>query len=376
MNIRSISSLAAVTLIACLAVGCGKGPSDGDATTPPPSASGVGSSASAGSGDVPSFSLAWSEYPSWSVFGVAEMYGMIDGDEGELGPIEEKHGVDIVLKETDYDTCLQLYAANEVDAVCITNMDILNPATTRPGVAILPTSTSNGADALIVTGIDSVEALRGKPAYGLEASVSQYMFVRNLEIAGEDPAAHKFTNMDPAAAAQAMITKQEGYNAIVVWNPFVMETLKKRSDAKVLFDSSTIPGEIVDMVVMAKSSLEKPGGEAAAHAIIDAFYQLNDKLADPSTGDETLVALGSKFSSLELEQMQTVVKQTDFYESPDLGTALFDGDELKATMEKVVGFCTKYGIVEGEPTISYGEVDDAQLSFTSKYMTAVQGSSQ
>ena len=37
---------------------------------------------------VPVFSLAWSEYPSWSVFGVAHEIGIINGKEGEMGPIE------------------------------------------------------------------------------------------------------------------------------------------------------------------------------------------------------------------------------------------------------------------------------------------------
>ncbi|MEM1445335.1 MAG: hypothetical protein AAGF84_04720 [Planctomycetota bacterium] len=322
------------------------------------------------SADTPVFSLAWSEYPSWSVFGVADLYGMIDGEEGKLGPIEEKHGVDLVLIESDYDTCITLYATGEADAVCITNMDILNPAMSRRAVAVLPTSTSNGADALIVTGIDSVEALRGKPVYGLEASVSQYTFVRNLELLGEDTADHAFTNMDPAAAAQAMITGQAGYDAIVVWNPFVLETLKKRQEASVLFDSSSIPGEIVDLVAFSAEALEREGGEAAARAICEAFYALNEKLADPETGDEALVALGSKFSSLELDEMKEVVVQTDFYESPEAGIDLFGGDELKETMSNVVRFCQSYGILDDEPKVGYGDnTVDAHLTFTTKYMS-------
>ena len=60
-----------------------------------------------------------------------------------------------------------------------------------------------------------------------------------------------------------------------------------------LFDSSTIPEEIIDMVVVGKDVLEKPGGEDFACAVIDTFYQLNELLADPEKGDETLVALGA-----------------------------------------------------------------------------------
>jgi hypothetical protein len=128
----------------------------------------------------PSFSLAWSEYPSWSVFGVAHVQRLIDGRQGRQGPIEQKWNVDIVLKEAEYDPCLSMYGSGQCDAVCITNMDALNPAATRPSVVILPTSTSYGADALIVVNaIPDIKALRGKKVYGLAKSVSEYCFVRN-----------------------------------------------------------------------------------------------------------------------------------------------------------------------------------------------------
>jgi hypothetical protein len=55
----------------------------------------------------PSFSLAWSEYPSWSVFGVAHTQKLIDGAPGKQGPIESKWNVDIVLKEAEYDPALR-----------------------------------------------------------------------------------------------------------------------------------------------------------------------------------------------------------------------------------------------------------------------------
>ena len=56
----------------------------------------------------PVFSVAVSEYPSWSTFLVADLKGLIDKDQGKLGTVEKKWGVDIVVRECDYDTCLTL----------------------------------------------------------------------------------------------------------------------------------------------------------------------------------------------------------------------------------------------------------------------------
>ncbi len=321
------------------------------------------------------FSLAWSEYPSWSVFGVAHESGLIHKAAGKMGTIEEKWNIDIVLTQLDYDPCITSYSSGTVDAVCITNMDVLAPSLGRDSVAILPTSTSDGADACIVTGIDSIDGLAGKESFGLEKSVSQYMFERNLEELGKDPADFPFRQMDPAAAAQAMQTEQAAVESIVVWNPFVLETLRSREgEAKVLFDSTTIPEEIIDMVVVGQDVLDRPGGESFACAIAETFYRVNKMLESSSQGDDTLVALGAKFSNLGLEDMKLVVQQTKFYKTPDAGIALFEKESFQnEIMPKVVDFCVSHDIVADKPTISFTKGATAQLRFDTLYMSKLKG---
>src|SRR5947207_12315494 len=86
--------------------------------------SGKGSDGKGASGDgkgTPVFTLAWSEYPSWSVFGVASEMGLIDGRKGHMGELEKKWGVDIELNSADYGPTIDFYKGGTVDAVCITN---------------------------------------------------------------------------------------------------------------------------------------------------------------------------------------------------------------------------------------------------------------
>jgi NitT/TauT family transport system substrate-binding protein len=317
--------------------------------------------------------LAWSEYPSWSTFGVAHTKGLINGAKGKYGPIEEKWHVDIVLREADYSTCITMYGSASCDALCVTNTDIISPAMSRPAVAILPTSTSHGADALVTVGVENIGQLRGKTVYGLKESISEYCFDRNLEELGEDERQYRFTNKDPAAAALAMQSNQKGFDAIMVWNPFVMETLKARSDAKVLFDSSKIPGEILDMVVMSRDSLEQPGGEEFACAIADTFYRVSALLDDPATRRSTLVAIGERFSSLGPDEMTQVLEKTRLYLKPADALAVFESEGLKGVMKRVTRFCLKKKIIDDEPTIAYGHSADskAQLRFDPFYLKAV-----
>ncbi len=328
------------------------------------------STSSTTDGPVATFSLAWSEYPSWSVFGVADELGLIDGAAGQLGTLEKKHGVDIELKEAGYDSCLNMFSSGDCDAVCITNMDALIVSPSRDIVAVLPTSTSNGADAcLVVTEeIPDIESLKQYPVYGLENTVSEYCFVRCLEKAGFQEADFQFTNQDPAIAAQTMQQGEEGHKAIMVWNPFVLQTQRDRSDVSVLFDSRQIPGEIVDMVAVGSDSLKKADADKFVKAVIEAFYEVNLALEDADRGDEVLVALGTKFSNLGLEDMRLVVQQTEFYKTPEEAKSLFGGEAFQQTMQTVTDFCVGHELVT-DPSVGYGpDAVDYKLRFDASYI--------
>lgn len=321
--------------------------------------------------DKPTFTLAWSEYPSWSVFGVAQDKGLI-GKNGE-GTIEKKYGIIISLKQADYDACITLYASGAVDGNCQTNIDSLAPALGRDSVVIMPTSTSVGADACIAVNAGDtnvIEFLKGKPTFGLEKSVSQYVFERNLQLLDKNlkPNAMTFRNMDPAAASQAMQTGQPNINSIMVWNPFVLQTLRTRKDSKVLFDSSTIPEEVIDSIVIAKDVLQKDKGKQFALALIETYYEVCKMMDDPKQADEIYVALGAKFSNLNAADMKLVCKQTRFYSSADSGLALMRSKKFRdETMPMVMDFCVTHKMIDTKPKIGYND-PLAQLNFDDTYL--------
>ncbi|MFN6161570.1 MAG: hypothetical protein ACK57G_19715 [Planctomycetota bacterium] len=318
------------------------------------------------------FTLAWSEYPSWSIFGVADDVGLINRLPGAQGSIEKKYNIDIELQLASYDQCIALYGNSQADAVCITNIDILGVAGSRTSVAIVPTSTSAGADACITAGITTLDGLKGKATRGLEKSVSQYCFDRCLEKRNATNADYPFTQMDPEQAAQTFQGKDPNVQSIMVWNPFVMQSLRSRDDAKVLFSSEEIPEEIIDMVVVGKDVLSKEGGEEFAMAILETFYAMNQRMADPKTADETLVGIGAKFAKLELADMKTVVQQTRFYADPSDAVRLFSSETFqKETMKKVSDFCVKYGMTPQPVALSFGTgqgVMDFDTSYLKSYL--------
>jgi len=355
-------------------VGCSQNPPD-EPSAPEASEDG-GSDAVVTTGDLPAFSITASEYPSWSTFMVAAKAGLINPDQGgDYGPLEIKYGVDVVLQVKDYDPCLTMFANGACDATCMTNMDALNPALGRASTAICPTSQSLGADKVIAVGFKSVQDLKGQKVYGLAKSVSEYLFVRGLEQQGENPTDYEFANLDPGAAATALQTGSSDVKAIDVWNPFALQTLRTAKGSTTIFDSTVIPGEIVDMIVIGNDSLAKEGGTNFATCLCDIFYQVSKNLnsSDSAVADATLTALGEDFSNLPLADMRIVIKETQFYATPQDGTSLYTSDQFKETMKTVVSTCQKIGVLEDKtPTIGYGDAS-AQLNFDPQYMEAVSG---
>lgn len=324
----------------------------------------------------PQFTLDWSEYPSWSAFGVAEELGLIAKEAGELGELERKYNVDIILRNKDYDTCITLFTSGNSDATCLTNMDSLAPSLSIPATIILPTSNSYGADMLIVdeNEVKSIDDLRNVSVRGLELSVSQYLFERGLEESGHDPLDFSFSNMAPEAAAMALQQNDPNVSAIAVWNPFALQTLNSRDGLRVLFDSRIIENEIVDCVVVSNAALEREGGDRFAQVVIEAFFTVADRMngQDRQIRDETLIALGDRFSNLGLRDMREVVRQTRFYNTPQEALDLLNSEEFVATMTRVNEFCFRQAVISREANIQIGSSrtgdETPDLTFDTSYL--------
>lgn len=320
---------------------------------------------------LPVLTIGVSEYPSWVTFLVACSEKLIGCKAGAIGPLEEKWGVDINVKATVYDTTLSMYGNAAIDAAAITNTDAVVSALSQPGVAILATSTSDRADALLVPkSITNIKQLRGKKIHGLAESVSQYVFVRNLMLLDENERDYEWSPMDPGVAALAMQQRQAGFDAIMVWEPYVIETLKKRPDVHTLVTSGAIPLEVIDMVVMPLSALKKQGGQAFAYAVADTYYAINKLLNDPARRDDILLKLRKQFApSLSLEDMRRVVKEVKFFDTPEKGVELFTGTILPEKMKVVLDYTVRLKKLKQPPKVTFGsENGGAALQFDPTYM--------
>lgn len=328
------------------------------------------------------FSLAISPYPSWTTYDVAVNLGLIDGKEGALGEIERKWNVDIVLKsEQDYVMTLQMFDNSSVDAVAVTNTDALGLVDKRNGVAVLATSTSFGADAFIVDNdVKGWDDLRKREIRGAVQSVSDYLLFRCAQKAGVNWQDFPMQNLDPLLAGSKVLGQPPGDKiAVVLWNPATMNVLEGRQDVNSFCTSADFPGEIVDMVVAGADTLEKPGADAFAKAVIDTYYAVNERLADPdqARANDVLIQLGEQFSKItDPEVMRRLTRETKFYATPDQGIAAYGSQTFADAWAHIAEFSTTHGLVTTVPTVVNGHDAPAPatgmwLRVDTSYMEAV-----
>jgi NitT/TauT family transport system substrate-binding protein len=196
------------------------------------------------------FRVAWSIYVGWMPWGYLEESGIMDR-------WAERYGIDVeIVQINDYVESINLYTAGEFDGVSATNMDTLS-IPSGSGVdttALIVGDFSNGNDAVILKGEGGLADLAGMPVNLVELSVSHYLLARALDSVGmmeRDLAGVVNTSdADMIAAFQT-----DDVQAVVTWNPLV-STIMESPGANMLFDSSDIPGEIIDMMVVNTETLE------------------------------------------------------------------------------------------------------------------------
>ena len=289
------------------------------------------------------FKVAWSIYVGWMPWGYLETSGIMD-------KWASKYGIDVeIVQVNDYVESINLYTAGQFDGVSATNMDTLSiPA--GGGVdttALIVGDFSNGNDALILKGDGGLEALKGKPVNLVELSVSHYLLARALDSVGMKEADLKSViNTSDADMIAAYGT--DDVEAVVTWNPLVSEIMGQPGATK-LFDSSDIPGEIIDMMVVNTETLaDNPD---FGKALVGAWYEV---MGIMESGDEAALTAMAEASGTDLAGYKAQLASTQMFWKPADAVAFVEGDELPKTMVSVAEFLFDKGILgEGAPSADF-----------------------
>ncbi len=319
------------------------------------------------------FKVAWSIYVGWMPWGWAS-------DTGIVKKWADKYGITIeVTQFNDYVESINQYTAGAYDAVTLTNMDGLSiPA--AGGVdttAVIVGDFSAGNDAVILKGPGTLADIKGKPVNLVEFSVSHYLLARALETVGmteRDVSVINTSDPDMVGAFQTA-----DVSAMVTWNPMVSEILGL-PDATKVFDSSQIPGEIIDIMVANTDVLkDNPKfGMALAGIWYDTMAVMT---ANTDEGAAARAAMGAA-SGTDQQGFEAQLAATKLFPTAAEAVAFTTSPDLKTTMDKVRTFLFDKGLLgSGAPSADVigielpngdvlGDAANVKLRFSDVYMKA------
>ncbi|MEO8244261.1 MAG: putative urea ABC transporter substrate-binding protein [bacterium] len=282
------------------------------------------------------FKVGWSIYVGWMPWG----YAM---DQGIVKKWADKYGLTIeVTQFNDYVESINQYTAGAYDAVTVTNMDGLS-IPSAGGVdttAVIVGDFSAGNDAVILKDGASLTDIKGRNVNLVEFSVSHYLLARALESVGMTEADVKVINTADPDMVGAFQTPD--VTAMVTWNPMVAEIVKL-PDATKVFDSSQIPGEIIDLMVANTAVLaDNPDfGKALAGIWYEAASLM---IADTADGDAARAAMGTA-SGTDQAGFEDQMAATKLFAAAADAVAFTASPDLGATMDRVRTFLFDKGLL-------------------------------
>lgn len=153
---------------------------------------------------------------------------------------------------------------------------------------VLALDDSHGGDGVLTQpDVNSLKDLKGKEVGLNEGSVSEFWFNMLLKKEGMSESDVKITNLTADDAAAAFIAGR--IPAAVTWEPH-LSLVREQKKGKVLVDSSTTPGAIVDVVALRCDLIEKNPKDV--EGFIRAYYKAIEYLKQHPTEAYAIMAKG------------------------------------------------------------------------------------
>ncbi|MBC8129962.1 MAG: ABC transporter substrate-binding protein [Rhizobiaceae bacterium] len=281
------------------------------------------------------FKLGWSIYVGWMPWGWAN-------DAGIVKKWADKYGITIeVTQFNDYIESINQYTASDYDAVTLTNMDALSiPSAGGVDTSVVVINDySNGNDMVIAKKAADLAGLKGESINLVELSVSHYLLARGLESAGLSE--KDVTVVNTSDADMVAVAGTPDVTTVVTWNPLASEIVSA-GNGKVLFDSSKIPGEIMDLTVAKTEVLADNPNFGLALAGI--WYETMAVMtADTPEGEAAREAMG-KASGSDRAGFEAQLAATNLFATPATGLDFIKGADVKAKMDAVRTFLFDKGL--------------------------------
>lgn len=285
------------------------------------------------------YKVAWSHYTGWEPWAYIE-------DSGILKKWADKENISIKLSPPlDYIESINLYTAGEYDACVMTNMDVLSIpcAGGIDSTVLIIGDYSNGNDGIVVKNGNTVNDLKGRNIKLVELSVSHYLLARALEQNNLRERDVNLINTSDSDIAALFLNDSDPNAVCVTWNPLLMQIRTDAAGANMVFDSSKIPGEILDLLIV-KTAAPEP----LKRALVGAWYEAMNIIEKPKSPEgQKAIEFMAKMAGGTVQQFLAQLKTTAMFYTPKGSVDLYQNPKLKETMDYVRTFCFDHGLLAG-----------------------------
>jgi NitT/TauT family transport system substrate-binding protein len=283
------------------------------------------------------FNVAWSIYVGWMPWDYADQSGI-------LKKWATKYGIKIKLTQVnDYVESINQYTAGTFDACVMTNMDMLTIPTAGgvDSTALIVGDFSNGNDGVVLKGKGkTLEDIKGQKVNLVELSVSHYLLVRALTSVGMRERDLKIINTSDADIVAAFATPAS--TAVVTWKP-QLSTVLAAASSQLVFDSSKIPGEIMDLMVVNTATLK--ANPNLGKALVGAWYETLALMFKNDAAGKAAEASMAKASGTDFDGFASQLATTRMFTTAAQAYEFMTGESVIKTMDLVRKFSFEHGIL-------------------------------
>ncbi|HSY52328.1 MAG TPA: putative urea ABC transporter substrate-binding protein [Thermoanaerobaculia bacterium] len=315
--------------------------------------------------------IAWSHYTGWEPIQYMK-------DSGILAKWGKRYGVELdITSPMDYVESINQYTAKQFCAIAVTNMDAL----TIPAVGGIDTTFivigdySNGNDGILAKATKpmGLKDITGREVKLVEYTVSHYLLARAFQINGLKLASVKTVNTSDSDIGALFATGGQD-TVIVTWNPILM-TARKVKGAQLLFDSSKIPGEIIDGI-----AVQTEVSDNVKKAIVGAWFEVTGIMVQRnSPRQRAAIAQMAKSAGGSEADFKAQLKTTALFFNAADAVKFTQGAQLKNTMNFVRTFIFERGLLRNAKSADVigiqfpdgtvlGDAKHIRLRFDTKYM--------
>ncbi|MDT8310949.1 MAG: putative urea ABC transporter substrate-binding protein [Methylophaga sp.] len=315
------------------------------------------------------FSIAWTIYAGWMPWDYADNAGIVK-------KWADKYDIEIdVVQINDYIESINQYTAGQFDGCTMTNMDALTiPAAGGvDSTALIIGDFSNGNDGIVLKGSDKKLAdIKDQRVNLVELSVSHYLLARALD--SVEMSERDVTVVNTSDADLVGVFNASDVTSTVTWNPLLSEITAVPDTTKV-FDSSDIPGEIIDLLVVNTETLE--ANPAFGKALTGAWYEIMAKM---QAGNEEALTMMAVASGTDLAGYQAQLDATNMFYTADEAVSFTNSDQLQSTMKHITDFSFDHALLgDGAMDANFigiaypngdvaGDKNNVKLRFNSSFM--------